>query len=324
MFKPKNSNTFMLILIVASVVIPTILGIGLEIFTLLNPQVNMHFPTWAVILFGQLIIFGLPSIAYLSLHKDKIREILPLRRLGAKNIIMIIAMSVAIQPLFMLVNLLSQFFFPNVIGEAIQDIGQEGGIALTLAIVAVVPSVFEEVAFRGIGFAGYKNVKIRTAAIINGLVFGIIHMNMNQFFYAFLLGAVFCYFMYYTKSLWAPILSHFIINSTQSLIAYGAGALVDPEAVEYAVDMDLSAGGAEFMLLLAIIAVFAIIFTCAFFAIYIAFKRHNLKRNEQDGIITHSSKIETEEEPRPIKGLTWHIWVIVCIFAVMMVLRYAL
>jgi len=324
-FTPKDSNFFMFMIIVfGGLVLQVVLGLVIGTMQAVDPDFVFDPPIWAAILLSQLLIMALPCVIYLLVHRRSIKEILPMRSLGLLNILMIIGLSLTIQPLFMLVNLISQFVFPNVIAESILGVGQEGGLALTLLIVAVVPSVFEEVAFRGIGFVGFKKVKIWKAAVINGMIFGAIHMNMNQFLYAFLLGAVFCYFMHYTKSLWAPILGHFVVNGTQSLLSFILIG-VDLEAMENAVEMDIAlTGGQEMLITIIVFSFIALVSTGIFIAIYIPFKRHNIKRNEAQGIVTDTAAAALADGEKAPRAFTWAFWASVAIFALLMAVNYLL
>jgi len=312
----------MFILIGVGILLQLVIGMILGVVMIVNPEFSIgDIPFWALILGSQVLTFGIPCSIYLLIKRKHIKEILPLRPLGWLNVLMIIGLSLMIQPLFMLINAVSQLIFPNVILDAMMGVNLEGGLWLTLLIVAVVPSIFEEVAFRGIGFVGYKSVKISTAAIINGLVFGIIHMNMNQFLYAFMLGAVFCYFMYYTKSLWAPILAHFIVNGTQSFMLFIL-TLIDPDAMDATAEINMYLGDFETVLAFISLGVIALFATGIFIAIYIPFKRYNLQRNESEGIVTDTAAAAREAGEQPPKAFTWAIWVTIAIFAMMMVMNY--
>ena len=303
------------------------------VFSIMYAQGNetvLEIPTWAMLLVGQTLAFGVPSAIYLAIHRDKIKELLPLRWIGIKNILMIAGMTISILPMFMLLNALSQLIFPNVIVEAVGGISQEGGLLLMLFIVGIVPSVFEEVAYRGIGFAGFKHVSLRKAAIVNGLFFGMIHMNMNQFLYAFILGAVFCYFAYYTKSIWAPFLAHFIFNGINVLIMHIPIDEVDTYAAYPPAD-DIN-----YIIGYAILIFVALVFAAIFVAIYIAFKRHNIKRNDRNSIVTDTlaadkvggyqgqGQAQGHEQTREPGAFTLSFKVTVVVFGVLMLLNYLL
>ena len=315
-FGPKNSNFFMFILIAGVVFVTIALG-------LVPRSVMANIPTWVRILGGQILVLGIPCTVYLIAKRRQIKDILPLRPLGWRNILMIIVLTFSLMPLLGLANIVSQLVFPNVIAEAVEGVMLEGGLWLSLLVFAFVAPVFEEVAFRGIGFAGFRHVKIGTAAIINGLVFGFLHMNMNQFTYAFLGGVVFCYMMYYTKSIWAPILSHFIINASFALVQFSlAGNSGGDIDFQTAIAPYISEGGLEIVIFFLIIAFFFLFCTAIFIAIYILFKRHNIKRNTREGIITNTALAARQAGLRPQSGFTWSFWAAAGIFAFMMFLYY--
>ena len=48
---------------------------------------------------------------------------------------------------------------------------------------------------------------------MSGLVFGLFHLNINQFCYAFVIGVVFAFLVEATGSIWSSVLAHFAINT---------------------------------------------------------------------------------------------------------------
>ena len=86
--------------------------------------------------------------------------------------------------------------------------------------MAVFPAIFEEITCRGIFLSGYRGVNLYTAALLNGLYFGMLHMNMQQFVYAFAFGFLCCLLVIGADSIWASVLAHFIINGVQVTLAY--------------------------------------------------------------------------------------------------------
>ncbi|MCL2528286.1 MAG: hypothetical protein FWE42_07690 [Defluviitaleaceae bacterium] len=137
----KESNRFMLVLTLwalpASIIAVSItLAIGTSMGVML--------------LVSQFIIFGIPSIVILSMYSKNIKEILPIKKMGIKNYFMIIAMSLTIQPVLMLLSAILSSFLPNVAAEMIGDMNMESSFFLVLLFIGIVPSVFEELAFRGI------------------------------------------------------------------------------------------------------------------------------------------------------------------------------
>lgn len=87
-------------------------------------------------------------------------------------------------------------------------------------MVCIFAPIFEEVIFRGIILRGMLNAKVTpiAAIVISGLIFGSAHLNPWQFVGAGLLGAIFGYVYYRTKSLALPIILHALNNSLSYFI----------------------------------------------------------------------------------------------------------
>ena len=80
-----------------------------------------------------------------------------------------------------------------------------------IILVAVIPPLVEEFVFRGMFYGTYRKCGILKAALVSGVVFGIFHMNINQFAYAFVVGIA--YMVEATGSIWASVCAHFAVNT---------------------------------------------------------------------------------------------------------------
>lgn len=85
--------------------------------------------------------------------------------------------------------------------------------------VCILAPIFEEILFRGILLRGMLQNKMNPvwAIILSSILFGLAHMNPWQFLGAGILGAIFAYVYYRTKSLWMCIFLH-SLNNTISFI----------------------------------------------------------------------------------------------------------
>ena len=91
----------------------------------------------------------------------------------------------------------------------------------------------DEFIFRGLIFNGYKRRNPFMAILLSAALFGLIHMNINQFSYAFVIGVIFGFMVYATGSLLPSILSHFIINGTSVVISHlSVDSATEPVATE--------------------------------------------------------------------------------------------
>lgn len=59
---------------------------------------------------------------------------------------------------------------------------------MNLALISIIGPIFEEILFRKILIDKTIKYGARISIIISALLFGLFHGNVNQFFYAFLMG----------------------------------------------------------------------------------------------------------------------------------------
>ena len=137
-------------------------------------------------------------------------------------------------------------------------------------IMAVfVAPILEEIVFRGVIMNNLKKYEIRVAIIINSLLFGLSHYNIEMIVPAFLTGIVFSY-VAYKYSIKYSILIHFFIN-----------AITKTSQVLAILRIDI------LLILVGLFSAFLIIFLLVFFIIGLAKGRYKeiffiLKLNVED------------------------------------------
>lgn len=78
---------------------------------------------------------------------------------------------------------------------------------------ALITPFLEEMLHRGVVYSRLRrSMHLWQAVILSALVFAILHFNLVQFTYAFLLGIVLAIFMEKTQKLYAPVLAHVVAN----------------------------------------------------------------------------------------------------------------
>jgi len=96
-----------------------------------------------------------------------------------------------------------------------------GGLLINLLMIGVIAAVGEELIFRGLlqklMIDMVKNVHL--AILITALLFSAFHFQFFSFLPRFVLGVILGYLMYYGKSIWYPILAHFV-NNAMGVIYY--------------------------------------------------------------------------------------------------------
>ncbi len=170
------------------------------------------------LVFSQWVIIFVPIVLYFIITKSPIKKTLLLNKISPLTGIICVGIAFFISPLLSLINVLSQFFVKNQISETVMDIASLP-FFIALFFIAVTPAILEEVALRGIINSNYRNHPVVTTCLINGLFFGIFHMNINQFLYAFVMGAIMCFVVHITSSIYSSMIIHFTINAFGLIMA---------------------------------------------------------------------------------------------------------
>lgn len=108
------------------------------------------------------------------------------------------------------------------ITESILSVSTIPGLLINLIVIAVIPAIGEELLFRGclqpIFQRWTKNIHL--AIWITAIIFSAIHVQFYGFIPRMLMGAAFGYMLYWGKSIWLPIIAHFINNATAVIYTF--------------------------------------------------------------------------------------------------------
>lgn len=129
-------------------------------------------------------------------------------------------MMLFLMPLLTLVNLVSQQFTSYVAGEDIMGRIQNYPFAVSLLCVGILPAIGEELVYRGLMYGHYRKRSILMGALLTGLIFGLMHGNLNQMAYAWLMGFVFAMVDEATGSTVSSMVMHALVNCGSVIIIY--------------------------------------------------------------------------------------------------------
>ena len=85
--------------------------------------------------------------------------------------------------------------------------------------VAVFLAIVEELLYRGVLYKYLRGHGVQFAAIASSLIFGLIHLNFMQFFFATFMGVVCCYIYEATGEIRYSMLLHLLNNSVLVLFS---------------------------------------------------------------------------------------------------------
>jgi len=108
-------------------------------------------------------------------------------------------------------------------------------LSVNILLLALLPALFEEFLFRGtiqpLFSKWFANKHL--AIIVTAFIFSAIHLQFYGFIPRFLLGIYLGYLFVWGRSLWLPIIGHFMHNANSLIFDYGAQSRgIDLEAID--------------------------------------------------------------------------------------------
>lgn len=209
----KSVNRLFLVIVVVYIGV----SLGFSALGSLIPALE-DLPIYVSLLLSQILIF-VPCFVYCKLKKIKIREFIPYRKINFVTMILVVICTYLMYPLIIVLNAISMLFSTS--GTAnVMELMQGQNFILSMLFMALLPACVEEFMFRGVLFQTYRRSKMLPAILLSAFMFGCMHMNLNQFMYAFALGVYLAFLVEATGSIFSSMLAHFTLNFTSVVLSF--------------------------------------------------------------------------------------------------------
>lgn len=231
-------------------------------------------PLWLNLIISQCILL-IPALIYVLVMKIDIIKCIPYRKIKLSDAVSSLLIGYCLVPLVLLINVISSVFATNYLNSSTTEISQYPFI-IQLLLMAFLPTIAEEFVFRGLFYHSYRKNGILGAAILSGVVFGAIHLNINQFCYACVMGMVFALMVEITGSMFSSMLAHFAVNSYSIImlkLVSMSGISVQTEQASQQMMSQYS--GVIILLQIAVFAVTAIAFISIAYLLFMSMAKRN-------------------------------------------------
>lgn len=132
---------------------------------------------------------------------------------------------------------------------------------VNLIMTAVLPAICEETAHRGMLLKSMSTFGYKKAIIISALLFGLLHLNIEQFFYATIIGLYLGYISVLCDTIYPAMIVHFMNNAIGVLMSYATANGVPLNAMFSWIDYSLANNpiiGLIFVIALVVLLVYAL------------------------------------------------------------------
>lgn len=170
-------------------------------------------------------ILPLPIFLYLmnKLEKQEIHS----NKLTIKKFIVYIAISLTLMWVGNLIGLTITEILGNLIqseiANPIVETIDSSSVYTNLLLMVIMAPIFEEIIFRKLLIDRTIKYGKGVSILLSALIFGLFHGNLNQFFYAFLIGGFFAYVYIKTGKIIYTIILHLTVNFFGSIISVIVG-----------------------------------------------------------------------------------------------------
>ncbi len=207
------------------------------------------------------IVIWLPAVLFLLATGTGPAAFCRLRRVHISTALMTVLFTLLMEPLVTVANALSLLFTDNVVAGMS---GQVVGMPLwgMLLGIAVYGPLSEELAFRGVIYQSYRQQGSGLKAILlSSLLFGLMHMNLNQAGYAFLMGIALALLVEATGSMIPAFIAHFCVNGLSTVLMYAMDGLLSGDMGELVAEAENSLGSQEIWLTISVYVLLATLCT---------------------------------------------------------------
>ncbi len=232
---------------------------------------------------GLTIAATLPYIISCIINRISITKILRFRRFSLIDLVLSIFGIAMFYPLIGLINYVTvNIFDMDTVTNYLTNISLVADKHIVFIAIAICPAIFEELQFRGFIYGMTKKGGYFISSLFSALLFGLLHMNINQIGYTFFLGILLSFLVEATGSLWIPIIIHFIFNT---IAIYQLDLIIDINAFDISNSQLHDNIDTKFFLIIFTVVVLAFIFIGILIFRYIA------KRNGREDLLKNYFKI---------------------------------
>ena len=207
--------------------------VGATLVTVLKPELLETDWFTMILSFAPLYLVAFP-LGFLILKPLPVDR--PVQyKIGFGKLMMFLVMSFAIMYIGNIVGTIVNSIIAAVkgteLGNPLYEILNNSNIYMNLLFVVILAPIFEELIFRKLLIDRVRPYGEGIAILVSGLMFGLFHGNLYQFFYAFGLGAMFAYIYVRTGKIIYTIILHSIINFFGGVFTPFILKMLDLEAI---------------------------------------------------------------------------------------------
>lgn len=249
----KKANWLFLIIVVSHA--------GLSLLAAYTHLLDAVLANMALNIFVSEVMIWLPTVLFLLITRTNPVSFCRLKKVHVSTVLMTVLFTLLLEPLITVVNAVSMLFVDNTVASMSGQIINLPLWAMFLGIAVYAPFA-EELTFRGVIYQGYRQQENRwKAMLLSSLLFGLMHMNLNQAGYAFVMGIALALLVEATDSMLPAFIAHFCVNGLSTVMMFALDSMTTEEMEALIDTAESSLGGQELLLAICVYLVIATVCT---------------------------------------------------------------
>lgn len=171
----------------------------------------------------QLIVFLLPLAFYCKVRGKDVVSTMKFRHVSPSKIPFLVNTALIFFVGSMLLRYMGLFFFDSAMvstPSAVLIYVDSGNRFLTILCTILLPAVFEELVFRGVLLEEYRPYGSYWAVAVSAIMFAMVHISLENFFYYLFMGVVFGIIALASDSIVPGILLHILVNFSHEYLRF--------------------------------------------------------------------------------------------------------
>ena len=250
---------------------------GILLFYFLNPNMGEMSIITNLLLSQMSLVLPALLVVLVTKKNVSLKQLAGFHKVKRSTVFMTVLYAFLLMPLTSLLNAISMLFVDNVVLDMAGDI-LDVPFLITFLLIAVLGPFCEELVFRGFIFRGYRTSgNILGAIILSAVLFGLMHLNLNQAPYAIALGIGMALLAEATSSTTTPFIMHMVFNGQSVCLMYIEKYLF-PEIIEAQAE-GLEYADGEMLMMIAMFTVLALIGTAIAMCVLVRIAQNEGKSN---------------------------------------------
>lgn len=178
----------------------------------------------------------IPAVAAILYSGEKLSVLIPFHKIKLSSVFLTVVYVFTLFPMVAFVNSISMLFVENTVTAISDDVLAMPMWVMIFAIGILGPFV-EEIVFRGVILQSYQRTgRIVGSIVLSSVMFGMMHLNFNQFAYGTVMGVMLALLVEATGTVLTSFIAHALFNSVEVIMMFTSNNTLD-EATEYLDDM---------------------------------------------------------------------------------------